>query len=265
MLTEKGKVFLDNEIFSSVQRMCSGIQLQGDVQKISLSAANGYKHAAVLSATYAGKPVKGLTIDYTFKTSGDQNTFHAMTSDQGQVTCMVSSVDYTSTSNTLQAQVDLKPLLVADLDKEVQEGLLKSFKTEKRIIPIEAVLPAFIISSNESIYGTVASGKVLQSALSGALVNKGMRIASNGKEADYSVTITADTKEGGSANGFVVAFLEFTVVVRNTENQEIVFNETLSSIKGLQLNKDAAGIEAYKKGKEKIEQQLAQKLIQTIL
>ena len=265
MLTDKGKVFLDNEIFSSVQRMCSGIQLQGDVQKISLSAANGYKHAAILSATYAGKPVKGLTIDYTFKTSGDQNTFHAMTSDQGKVTCMVSSVDYTATSNTLQAQVDLKPLLVADLDKGVQEGLLKSFKTEKRIIAIEAVLPAFIISSNESIYGTVASGKVLQSALSGALVNRGMRIASNGREADYSVTITADTKEGGSANGFVVAFLEFTVVVRNTENQEIVFNETLSSIKGLQLNKDAAGIEAYKKGKEKIEQQLAQKLIQTIL
>jgi hypothetical protein len=53
--------------------------------------------------------------------------------------------------------------------------------------------------------------------------------------------------------------------VRNTDNQDVVFNETLSAIKGLQLNKDAAGIEAYKKGKEKIEQQLVQKLIQTIM
>jgi sRNA-binding regulator protein Hfq len=177
----------------------------------------------------------------------------------------VSNVDYSASSNTFQAQIDLQPLIVADLDKTVQEGLLKSFKTEKRIIPIEAVLPAFIISSNESIYGVTASGKVLQSALSAALVNKGMRIASNGREADYSVTITSDTREGGSANGFVVAFLEFTIVVRNTDNQDVVFNETLSAIKGLQLNKDAAGIEAYKKGKEKIEQQLVQKLIQTIM
>jgi hypothetical protein len=206
-----------------------------------------------------------MTVYYTYKTSGDVKEFNGMTSEEGKVSCLVSNVDYSASSNTFQAQIDLQPLIVADLDRTVQEGLLKSFKTEKRIIPIEAVLPAFVISSNESIYGNQATGKVLQSALSNALVSKGMRIANSGNEADYSVTITADTKEGGSANGFVVAFLEFTVVVRNTENSEIVFNETLSAIKGLQLNKDAAGIEAYKKGKEKMEQQLAQKLIETIM
>jgi len=265
MLTDKGKIFLDNDIFSSIQRMCNGIQLQSDVAKVTLNAANTYKHAVGLTASYAGKPVKGMTVNYTYKTSGDDKEFNGMTSEEGKVSCLVSNVDYSSSSNTFQAQIDLQPLIVADLDKTVQEGLLKSFKTEKRIIPIEAVLPAFIISSNESIYGVTASGKVLQSALSAALVNKGMRIASNGREADYSVTITSDTREGGSANGFVVAFLEFTIVVRNTDNQDVVFNETLSAIKGLQLNKDAAGIEAYKKGKEKIEQQLVQKLIQTIM
>ena len=114
-------------------------------------------------------------------------------------------------------------------------------------------------------FGSASSGRVLQSALSGALVSKGMRIAGSAGEADFIATIDANTKEGGQANGFVVAFLEMNLVVKNRKNGEVAFSETLSSIKGLQLNKDAAGIEAYKKGKEKVEQQIAPKLLQSIL
>jgi hypothetical protein len=55
------------------------------------------------------------------------------------------------------------------------------------------------------------------------------------------------------------------VVVKNRRSGDVAFSETLSSVKGLQLNKDAAGIEAYKKGKEKVEQQLTPKLLQSIL
>jgi hypothetical protein len=62
-----------------------------------------------------------------------------------------------------------------------------------------------------------------------------------------------------------VAFLEMNLVVKNRKTGEIAFSETLSSVKGLQLNKDAAGIEAYKKGKERVEQQLTPKLLQAIL
>jgi hypothetical protein len=36
-------------------------------------------------------------------------------------------------------------------------------------------------------------------------------------------------------------------------------------VKGLQLNKDAASIEAYKKGREKIEQHIVPKLLEAIL
>lgn len=162
-------------------------------------------------------------------------------------------------------EVDLSKLKVQDLDQKVQDGFIQSFKTDKKVIPIEAILPSFFITSSEMNFGSASSGRVLQSALSGALVSKGMRIAGSAGEADFIATIDANTKEGGQANGFVVAFLEMNLVVKNRKNGEVAFSETLSSIKGLQLNKDAAGIEAYKKGKEKVEQQIAPKLLQSIL
>jgi hypothetical protein len=265
MMTEKGKVFLDNEIYSSVQRMCNSIRVSSSVAKITLQSENRYELGTQFKALYNNKPVRGLSLIYSYKQIGDDLVKSVLTADGGIASIMVSGVDYAAPSNALIVSIDLKPLIVADLDQVFQEGLIKSFKTEKQIIPIESVLPAFVVASNESVYGNAATGKVLLSAMTAALVSKGMRIAGSGKDADYSVTITSDTKEGGGANGFVVAYLEMTVLVRNTETQEVVYNETLSSVKGLQLNRDAASIEAYKKGKEKLEQQVAAKLIETIM
>jgi hypothetical protein len=177
----------------------------------------------------------------------------------------VSLVNFANPGNTVTLELDLSKLKVQDLDQKVQDGFIQSFKTERKVIPIEAILPSFFITSNELVYGASSSGKVLQSALSGALVSKGLRIAGKESEADFVASIESNTKEGGQSNGFVVAFLELNLVVKNRKTGEIAFSETLSSVKGLQLNKDSAGIEAYKKGKEKVEQVLTPKLLQSIL
>jgi hypothetical protein len=177
----------------------------------------------------------------------------------------VGDINFSTQGNTLTLEVDLSKLKVQDLDQKVQDGFIQSFKSEKKIMPIEAILPSFFVSSTELNFDKVASGKVLQSALTSGLVAKGFRIAGSASEADYVAVIEANTKEGGQANGFVVAYLEMNLVVKNRKTGEVAYSETLSSVKGLQLNKDAAGIEAYKKGKEKLEQQVTQKLLESIL
>jgi hypothetical protein len=177
----------------------------------------------------------------------------------------VTEVNFALPGNAVTIELDLSKLKVQDLDQKVQDGFIQSFKTEKKVLPIEALLPSFYITSSELNFGSASNGKVLQTALSSALVSKGLRIAGNAAEADFVATIEANTKEGGQANGFVVAFLEVNLVVKNRKNGDVTFSETLSSVKGLQLNRDAAGIEAYKKGKEKMEQQVTPKLLQSIL
>jgi hypothetical protein len=43
-----------------------------------------------------------------------------------------------------------------------------------------------------------------------------------------------------------------------------VFQESINNIKGLQLNKEAASIEAYKKGKQRIEEQMISSILESI-
>jgi len=209
--------------------------------------------------------VKGLTVKYSYEKNQGPHTGEVLTTEVGHAAVPVSEVNFSRLGNAVTLELDMSKLKVQDLDQKVQDGFIQSFKTEKKVLPIEAVLPSFYITSSELNYGSPSNGRVLQTALSGALVSKGLRIAGNAAEADFVATIESNTKEGGQANGFVVAFLEVNLVVKNRRSGDVAFSETLSSVKGLQLNKDAAGIEAYKKGKEKVEQQLTPKLLQSIL
>jgi hypothetical protein len=264
-LSATGKVYLDNEIYSAMQLMCGNLKLSTDKNKVVLTSSNNFSQEILATLSLQNRAVKGLTVKYSYEKSQGIHRSEVMTTEVGHAAVPVSEVNFANPGNTVTLELDLSKLKVQDLDQKVQDGFIQSFKTERKVIPVEAILPSFFITSNELVYGVVSSGKVLQSALSGALVSKGLRIAGKESEADFVASIESNTKEGGQANGFVVAFLELNLVVKNRKTGEIVFSETLSSVKGLQLNKDSAGIEAYKKGKEKVEQALTPKLLQSIL
>lgn len=264
-MSDKGKVFLDNEIFSAMQSMCGNLKLTTDQIKVRLSSDNNFSTDVLATLSLNGQAIKGLTVKYSYEKVQGMHRAEVITTEIGSASVPVSEANVSTTGNSVTIELDLSKLKVQDLDQKVQDGFIQSFKTDRKVIPIEAILPSVFITSNELVYGAVSSSKVLQTALSGALVSKGLRIASNAAEADYTAAIESNTKEGGQANGFVVAFLEMNLTVKNRKSGEIVFSEVLSSVKGLQLNKDAAGIEAYKKGKEKVEQQLTPKMLQAIL
>jgi hypothetical protein len=264
-MSATGKVYLDNEIFSSMQKMCGNLKLSTDINSLKLTSENDFSQDVYTALSLAGSSVKGLTVKYSYEKVQGIYRSEVITSEVGNAKVQVSEVNFSNPSNAVTLELDLSKLKVQDLDQKVQDGFIQSFKTDRKVLPIEAVLPSFFVFSNELVYGASSSGKVLQSALSGALVAKGLRIAGKEGDADFVASIESNTKEGGQANGFVVAFLEVNLVVRKRKTSEIVFSETLSSVKGLQLNKDSAGIEAYKKGKEKMEQTLAPKLLQVIL
>jgi hypothetical protein len=263
-MSAAGKVYLDNEIFGAMQKMCGNLRFT-DKNKVLLSSENNFSQDILATLSLDSRSVKGLTVKYSYEKAQGPFRSEVLTTEVGHAAVPVNEVNFANSGNTVTIELDLSKLKVLDLDQKVQDGFIQSFKTDRKVIPVEAVLPSFFINSSELVFGTASSGKVLQSALSGALVSKGLRIASNSGEADFIATIESNTKEGGQANGFVVAFLEMNLVVKNRKTGEIAFSETLSSVKGLQLNKDAAGIEAYKKGKERVEQQLTPKLLQAIL
>lgn len=263
--TDSGKVFLDNEIYSSLQRISSGLRIKVINPKVVLSAENKYSQEVPVVIEFNNTPVRGITVGYNYTRANYMKPKSGLTSDDGRFMANVSGVSSTEKSNQLDLKINLDPLLAADLDKAIQTGLIRNMKTDTRQIPIEMLTPSFYIISEEKTYNQPAQGAMLASALNSELAKQGMRIVTRQGENDYDISISSNTTAGGSSQGFIVAFLEMTVKVKNTRSGEIVYQESLASIKGLQLNPEAASMEAYKKGKEKIEQQISKSIMDAIL
>ncbi len=264
-LSENGTIHLDNEIFSSMQRIGTGLRIKSELPKISLSAANGYQVNAPVVVEYSGKTAKGVSVSYSYAKAEYFKPRTVLTGNDGSTIINVSGVSTTEKNNQLSLAISLEPLIVSDLDKSIQTGLIKGIATDKKQVPIELITPAFLIQGSELAFGQPTSGKTLVSAASNELVKNGMRIATSAKDSNFIIQIKSNTSDGGTAQGFNVAHLEMQISVTSVLTQEVVYEESFSGIKGLQLNTTAAGTEAYKKGKEKIEKDVVKSILQNIL
>lgn len=263
--TDSARIYLDNELYSSMQRIGNGLRIEPSGSKVSLSAENNYNANVNVVVTFNGRPVRGITVLSNYLRPRYARPKSGLTDQNGQVTVNVSDVSTTEKNNNLDLSIDLNPLLAQDLDLTIQRGLLKTMRTDQRQVPIELITPSFHIKSDEKVFGVASSSNVLGSALNTELVKRGMRISSSATETNYIVNIVSNTTQGGTSQGFNVAFLEMTITVKNGVTGEVVYQETLSSIKGLQLNMDAASMEAYKKGKEKMETEIVKSMLDAIL
>lgn len=264
-VAEEGKLFLDNEIYQAMQQLADGIRMRPSVAKVVLNAQNKYSQDVIVTLEYNGIPARSVTVMYQYVKTGYMKPRSGLSANNGEVFMNVSDVSSTEKNNALQLGINLEPLIIEELDRTIQLGLIKGLRTEKKSIPIEFVTPSFFVNAVEQNFGQTASGNILASAMSSELVKQGMRLSAAGGETDYEVKIVSNTTDGGSSQGFAVAFLEMNIEVKRNAGGEVVYKESVAAIKGLQLNKDAAGIDAYKRGKERIEQQIVKSILEAIL
>jgi hypothetical protein len=264
MFTDNGKVMIDHELYGGIQRILTGIRLSSPTSKITLNSTNSYKQDVEAALTYNDKPVAGLDVLAAYPKTKYAKP-QSLTSDQsGIVRVKVNNVGNTSKSKDLVITIDLESLLPDDLDRYTESGLVKGMKTNTLNIPIDFVTPSFFVESSETNLGQPLSTSNLASAMQSALVKRGMRLASTKSEANYTIQIDAKTTPGTQSQGFYVAFLDMTLSVTNTSNAEVAFKEDINALKGLQLDQNNAGLDAFKKAKERLEDQVIDRMLTTL-
>ncbi len=259
---EEGKIFLDNSIYSSLQRVSSGLTIVNTTPKITLAAENDYSSNSSYFIKYDDKPVSGITTAFNYPKNKYMKPRVQVTDNQGQVGMLISEVNTNDKELAVTVTIDLMPLQPLDLDQKITGALLRNLKTETKKIPIEFIAPTFVVQSSEKVYGNLGTSATLSSSVQAELIKKGLKLGAADR-ADYVIQISANSTEGGTSQGFVVAFLEMSITITNRAGDK-VFQESINNIKGLQLNKDAASIEAYKKGKQRIEEQMISSILESI-
>lgn len=258
-------VYLDRELYNNLQRIANGLKLMSNTSTIVLSADNHFNATVPMTVHFNNKPVPGISFTYSYVKEEYMKPRTLTTDMSGSADIIVNDVSTNQKNNQLTVTILLESLIVPDLDRAIQTGLLKGFSSDKLVLPISLIVPAFYVNSTELELDKPSSNNTLASTLTQELVKKGMRIAPRQQDANYIVQIHANTREAGMSQGFHMAYLDMQLKVTHTTTKEVVYNQSQNDVKGLQLNTGAASKEAYKRGKEMIEREITKAIINQIM
>ena len=112
----------------------------------------------------------------------------------------------------------------------------------------------------ERAFGKIRDQAVLAPAIQQALQRANVKILAPDADADMVLTVQADARPGGSAHSFTTVYAD---VVGNVTDRrgETIFTQTLSRIKGVQLDLARATDDAYSKASVSVSTEFVPALI----
>lgn len=263
-LTPDGMIYLDNEIYSSLRDMGTNLSINPQGSEIRLNAQNEFSMNLPVEVLYKGKSVPGISLFYNYQKRSFFRPKSIITDNSGSALIPVNELDLKQKDHILDLWIDLNKLPSDDLDDKITEALIDGIKTARTNLPIVLEYPRLYFISSELMFDATQSNPRLRNSLSGSLSKEGFRIASSPNDADYIFEIESNTTQGGTSQGFHVAYLDMVVSVRNTSTGEEIYKRAFNKLKGLQLNFESAGTEAYKKGIKSLENDVTRSFIDQI-
>jgi hypothetical protein len=257
-------LLLDQQIYADIQAIMASLKLTSDDAAVILNSKNNYSQSLEIEALHNGSPAIGIPILYHFPTDKYTRAKKVLIGTNGKVVISVSDVPMNSKLPQLEIKLDTESLIPSDLDDKICRKILQSTPVNELNIPIHLIKPTFFIKSTEKEFDQNNQQQLLAIAVQSYLTQQGYQTTSSNK-ADYTIEIEANTKAAGQANDFSSALLEMKLTLKDNQENNIRYQNDTNSIKGVQLSIPAAGVEAYKKGKIKLEDEWLNLMLQAIL
>ncbi|MEY5043431.1 MAG: hypothetical protein RJA19_658 [Bacteroidota bacterium] len=253
---------LDQACLKGLTQVLSGIQLEPLDKELVLNFSSHYRGVVVVQARYDGRVVPNLPLAFRYNRGTLPTRREARTDADGMVQLPVDGFE----AGVRHAQVIVScpwNVLLPDVATRSAWDLVKGIVTPEITVPVRLIQPVIYIESQESLYGRPGAGKRLSDAVAAALTERGMAITHQPAQADATLTISADTRQSGSGQGFYTALLDATLILRDKQGAPVL-QRNLERVKGVQTNWDNAAEEAYRKASMEIRGAFLDELLQKL-
>jgi hypothetical protein len=264
-LLDGKEVLLDNEIYASMIELASNIRIEPELTSIVLSHENNYKQDLGVLVHYNGNPLRNMKLEYSYDKGRFVRPKRLITNELGTALVRVHDVNTENKENSLLLGIDLESMISTEYDSKLTKALVEKLKPETKEIPISIVFPKCFLTFEENNFGEPMSAPQISSSIKRELTKRGFTFTSSADMADFLIDVESNTVKGGTSNGFHVAYLQMSVNVKNSRSNEEVYQQTITKLKGLHLDFGSAGLEAYKNGMKRVENEIAKDLLNSLL
>jgi hypothetical protein len=263
------QVALANEIYNDLQRLTSGVRISILPERCALGYGDHYRRELMITAEYESGGGSHtlvqtpLTIEYPGNSG--KVTESRGTDAEGRVRTTVQHVQLGALSPEVLVKLDLNALVSPDLDPTFVKPLVGSLTIPERRAPIDLTMPRVFMQASEANMGHAVGEAGVATALRAEMTRNGFRFVDRESDADMVMKLTAATREGGDSNGFYTAFLDVSLSVRDRITGDVIHEGGRQGLKGVQLNYEKAGLDAYKKAVQEMKKDVAPALLAALL
>lgn len=262
------RVYLFNEIYSSLQRILSGIKMRTLKAEFKGKLGQPIAEPLKVKVTYVegtiSIPVKNIPIEFAFIRGSGDLMKHAFSDAQGIAKTQVLRINSSDNLQIIQAKINLNKLINQENPSLVLKGILSSLVAPSaRFMIYVSGLTAYI-ESQERVLGKPVEIKQLEPALKNILGSKGFAFVDSPSKADYLIKIKAGARKGAEIYGLHSSFLNLSFSVIDLKSGMEIYKKGLDNIKGIDLNYEKAGIKALSNAAKEIDKKLIPDFLQKI-
>ena len=262
------EIFLQNEIFSSVQWILSNIELRAINPKLNVKVGESLNNYLNVKATFSkeGKKVNvtNLPISFSFIKGKGELIETIKTGSNGIAKSQIINISPLIKLQLIKCSLDLTNYFIEDSTSNYLFNTLKHINTPSSKFIINVIGPTIYLESSEYNLGKLLSVKIIEPKIKKYLAEKGFSFTDDISSADAMISINAETREGSEMYGQFIAFVDATFSVINMNSGEEIYKNSLQNKKGIQLSFKKAGLKAYQDVTIEISEKIIPEIIEAM-
>ncbi|NQU31764.1 MAG: hypothetical protein HQ521_00880 [Bacteroidetes bacterium] len=200
-------------------------------------------------------PVVGIPLEISNSETQDI-LCSSISNELGISSCYLPSIQSDKPVIRVMVSIDLSDYLNIERESFFYTIASRQNPVVPIIIDLATEKPTIYIKSEELIQGKTMDIKTLDPVIKESLAEKGYNFVDNKTDADYIITINANTTTGSQYQGIYFAFLDINLSIIETSTSEEIYKTHIDQIKGGGSDYTKAGKKAYFLGSERLKESL---------
>ncbi|MEE4196559.1 MAG: LPP20 family lipoprotein [Bacteroidales bacterium] len=259
-LLDDGRVYLDHEIFESIQEIFSNIAIKPtkEIFKINaLSTNNEPVNARVkYKTTLETQNLENIPVVFYFPDNELATREEVLSKKSGIIECSIAQQAPKGKSQILRAKLNIDNYFGPD----APDNFLKQMFTERGTVPYGNIMVEVnelfaYLESEELVFGQPTQRQPITNIFKSALSENFFSFTEDPETADVFIKINASVVKGEKLGQYNLhtAFLDCTISIKNQTTGMEVFTQNITNVKGMKSgNYNNAAENAIEKTKEKI-------------
>jgi len=257
-----GKIFLINELFSSLQSVLNTVELKAKNGKVDAQVGKPLRSPleVMVTNTATASVVQNFPVRFSFiRGSGDIIPI-SRSDKSGIASTQIAKVAATDKLQLVKAEADPAALL-GENGSPLIVALMKSFTLPMTRFTMNVVSLTIVFETEESLLGHPLKLPRIEPLLKNTLSTQGFSFVDDASKANVLISVKANGRDGGEYSGLYTVYVDANISVTDLNSGEEVYKTSYNNVKGVSINSDKAGMKAY----DEIAADLQKKVIPKIL